>query len=131
MKTISRPFCHLLGALLLVMSGYSSYAAGNPSLTGKNDARYSVIVVNKNQNNKKHRVRLYTDAGRENLLFTVDGVEGKSYQLFIFDMDSRLISQVNIRNRETIALNNISKGNYLFNVLMNDEQIESGGLVVK
>jgi hypothetical protein len=111
------------------MAGYPTFATGNPSLE-KNNTHY-FVVVNKTQNSKKHKIRLYTDASRENILFTVNGVEGKKYQLYIFDMDSKLVTQVNTYNGETSALNNISKGNYLFHVLIEDEQIESGQLTIK
>src|ERR1700675_485322 len=116
MKTVSKSFCCLLVATLFATASYyPSYASSNP-LTAKENTRYSV-VVNKNLNNKKHKIRLYTDAGRENILFSVNGIEGENYQLYVFDMESNLVTQVNIQNHETTALNNMAKGNYLFEVL--------------
>jgi hypothetical protein len=112
----------------MIALSYPSYANSKP-LTAKENTRYTV-VVNKNLNSKKHKIRLYTDAGQESLLFTVNGVEGKSYQLYVFDMESNLVMQVNIQNRETTVLNNIPKGNYLFEVLINDEKIENGQLSI-
>jgi hypothetical protein len=129
MKTVSKSLCNLSGAILIMIAMSSpSYASSKP-LTAKEN-RYSV-VVNNNLNNKKHKIRLYTDAGQENLLFTVNGIEGKSYQLYVFDMESKLVTQVNIQNRETTVLNNIAKGSYLFEVLINDEKIGSGQLSIK
>ncbi len=132
MKTVPKSLCCLSCAiLLLMMESNLSYAAGNTPKAGiYTDIRYSV-VVNKTQNNRQHKIRLYTEAGQESLLFTVNGVEGKNYQLYVFDMDGKLVTQANIHNRETSVLNNISKGNYLFEVLINDEQVESGQLTVK
>jgi len=109
-------------------SGYPSYASSKP-LTAKENTY--LVVVNKNLNSRKHKVRLYSDAGQESLLFTVNGIQGKSYQLYVFDMENNLVTQVNIQNRETTALNNIAKGNYLFEVLIDDEKIESGQLSIK
>ena len=130
MKTVSKSLCYASVALLLSLASYNpSYAKGNP-LTAKENTTYSV-VVNKNLNSKKHKVRLYTDPGQENILFTVNGIDGKSYQLFVFDMESKLVTQVMIQNHETMSLNNMSKGNYLFEVLINDEKIESGHLTIK
>lgn len=121
----------MLAAILMLIANYPSYAGSSkPSIATNNDIRYAVLV-NKNQNSKKHKIRLYTDAGQDKLLFTVNGVEGKKYELFVFDMESRLVSQANIHNRETSVLNNIPKGNYLFQVLVNDEQVESGQLTIK
>lgn len=131
MKTISKSLCYMLAAILMLIANFPSYAGGTkPSIATNNDIRYAVLV-NKNQNSKKHKIRLYTDAGQDKLLFTVNGVEGKKYELFVFDMESRLVSQANIHNRETSVLNNIPKGNYLFQVLVNDEQVESGQLTIK
>ena len=130
MKTVSKSVCFMLVAILFTTASYfPSYASGSP-LTAKENIRYSV-VVNKNLNSKKHKIRLYTDAGRENILFSVNGVEGKNYQLYVFDMESNLVTQVNIQNNETTVLNNMAKGNYLFEVLIKDEKIESGQLSIK
>jgi hypothetical protein len=130
MKTVSKSLCnYVVATLFMIALSYASYANSEP-LTAKENTRYSV-VVNKNLNSKKHKIRLYTDAGQESLLFTVNGVEGKTYQLYVFDMESNLVMQVNIQNRETTVLNNIPKGNYLFEVLINDEKIENGQLSIK
>ena len=132
MKTVSKSLCYSIVALLLMLALHNpSYANGNGNpLTAKENTTYSV-VVNKNLNSKKHKVKLYTDAGQQNILFTVNGMEGKNYQLFVFDTESRLVSQVSIQNRETIVLNNMTKGNYLFEVLINDEKVESGQLSIR
>jgi hypothetical protein len=130
MKTVSKSLSYLfVAALFMIASYYPSYAKGKP-LTAKEKIPYSV-VVNKNLNSKKHRIRLYTNVGQESILFTVNGMEGKKYQLYVFDMESKLVMQVDIQNREITALNNMTKGNYLFEVLMNDETIENGQLSIK
>jgi len=129
MKTTSTSVCRLIGAILLIATtAGATYGANLPR--DYFNVRYSV-VVNKNLNNKKHKIRLYTDAGRENILFAVNGVAGKKYQLFIFDMDSRLVSQANTSSGEISVVNNISAGNYLFEVIVGDEEVESGQLSVK
>ena len=130
MKTISKSICCLLVAILFtIASYYPSYADSNP-LTAKENIRYSV-VVSKNLNSKKHKIRLYTDAGQKNILFSVNGIDGKNYQLYVFDMESNLVTQVSIQNHETSVLNNMAKGNYLFEVLIKDEKIENGQLTIK
>ncbi|PWT70314.1 MAG: hypothetical protein C5B59_20860 [Bacteroidetes bacterium] len=131
MKTLPANIRRLAGVFMLVTASFSIQASGLKSLpVAKHMARYSV-VVNKTLNNKKHKIRLYTNAGEDNILFSVNGVDGKNYQLYIFDMESKLVTQVNIRNHEISVVNNISNGNYLFQVLMEDEQVESGELTVK
>ncbi|MBS1597482.1 MAG: T9SS type A sorting domain-containing protein [Bacteroidetes bacterium] len=130
MKTVSKSLCYIFVAALFTIALYHpSYASSKP-LTAKEKAPYSV-VVNKNLNSKKHKIRLYNDAGHQGILFTVNGIEGNNYQLFVFDMEGTLVTQVNVENRETTVLNNMAKGNYLFEVLIKDERIESGQLSIK
>jgi hypothetical protein len=89
------------------------------------------ILVSKAQTSKKHKIRLYPDARQQVLFFSVNGEDGKVYQLFLFDMDGRLVSQTHIRNKETTVLTNITEGNFLFEVFTDDERIENGQLTVR
>lgn len=114
----------------------SVYAAGeNP--TGGHTLSHSgydtvhSIQVSKSQSSKKYKIRLYPDARQQVLFFSANGEDGKVYQLFLFDMDGRLVSQTHIRNKETTVLTNISEGNFLFEVFTDDERIENGQLTVR
>ena len=89
------------------------------------------VVVTKNLNNKKYKIRLFTAADYKTLLFTVDGVEGNQYTLFVFDLDGKLVIQSDIKNRETGIVPEISVGAYLYEVLTEDTRIESGQLKIK
>ncbi|HVS96612.1 MAG TPA: T9SS type A sorting domain-containing protein [Puia sp.] len=89
------------------------------------------IQVSKSQTSKKHKILLYPDARQQVLFFSAKGEEGKVYQLFLFDMDGRLVSQTRIRSRETTVLTNIPEGNFLFEVFTDDERIENGQLTVR
>jgi hypothetical protein len=89
------------------------------------------IQVSKSQSSKKNKIRLYPDARQQVLFFSASGEERKVYQLYLFDMDGRLVNQASIRNRETTVLTNIAEGNYLFEVFTDDERIENGHLAVR
>jgi hypothetical protein len=89
------------------------------------------IQVNKSPGSKKHKTRLYPDARQQVLFFSANGEDGKIYQLYLFDMDGRLVNQTRIRNRETTVLTNIFEGNFLFEVFTDDERIENGSLTIK
>ena len=110
--------------LALVTTSLLSYAGG--SLPVPNE-----VMITKNLNNKKHKVRLFTASDNKTLLFSVDGVEGKQYSLFVFDLEGKLVIQSAIRNRETGILPEINAGNYLYEVLVNDSKIENGQLKIK
>ena len=89
------------------------------------------IQISKSQTSKRHKIKLYSDARQQVLFFSANGDEGKVYQLYLFDMDGRLVSQTRIRSRETTVLTNISEGNFLFEVFTDDERIENGQLTVR
>jgi hypothetical protein len=91
----------------------------------------TTVVISKTLNNKKHKIRLYKAVNAGSLLFTVDGMEGKKYQLFVFDLEGKLITESDVHNRETSILAEIPAGAYLFDVFMDDKKVEAGQLTVK
>ena len=101
-----------------------SYAGGSLPTT-------NAVVITRNLNSKKHKIRLYTASDYKTLLFTVDGESGRHYTLFVFDLDGRLVMQSAILNQETSILPEINAGNYLYEVLANDNKIESGQIQIK
>jgi hypothetical protein len=103
--------------------------SGVPPACGDTNNVHS-ILVNKSLISKKYKIGLYPDARNEVLFFSANGGEKKVYQLYLFDMDGKLVNQAVIRNRETTVLTNIPGGSYLFQVFSNDERIEDGQLTV-
>ena len=63
-------------------------------------------------------------------LVSVD-LKEKVYQLFLFDVEGNLVKQANIKNKQTTVIDNIEKGNYLFEVFSDDERIENGQVIVR
>ena len=89
------------------------------------------ILIQKQQVSRKHGIRLYPDAAHHVLFFEVKGIYGRAYQLYIFDVEGKLVKQVNIKNKQTTVLENIEKGDYLFEVFSDDERIENGQVIVR
>lgn len=89
------------------------------------------ILVQKQVNNKKHKIRLYPSANHQVLFFNANGEDGKVYQLFLFDVEGKLVKQANIRNKETTVLNNIGKGTFLYEVFIDDERLENGSVIIR
>ena len=116
-----------IGSLVLIVN---CSAHASPLHSPGYDTIHS-IQVNKSQSSKRHKIRLYPDARQQVLFFSANGEDGKVYQLYLFDMDGRLVNQTRIRNRETTVLANISEGNFLFEVFTDDERIENGSLTVR
>jgi hypothetical protein len=91
----------------------------------------AAVVITKNLNSKKHRIRLFTASDAKTILFTADGIDGKHYTLFVFDLEGKLVTQSVIRNREISILPVISAGGYLYEVFVEDKKVENGQLTVK
>jgi hypothetical protein len=90
----------------------------------------NAVMITKNLNNKKHKVRLFTASDYKTLLFSVDGVDENRYTLFVFDLEGKLIIQSVILNHETGILSELPTGNYLYEVLADDTRIENGQLKI-
>jgi hypothetical protein len=123
-ENISRKSRKAILPLALVTTTLVSYA-------GRSLPVPNAVMITKNLNNKKHKVRLFTASDNKTLLFSVDGVEGKQYTLFVFDLEGKLVIQSAIRNRETGILPEISAGNYQYEVLVEDTKVENGQLKIK
>jgi len=134
-KNSPHPFMALAALSLLLVLQYPVHASGrNPdcSWSGRPDTNtIRTILVNKSLKSKKNTIRLYPDARKQVLFFSANGESNKVYQLYLFDMDGKLVNQAAIRNRETTVLTNIGEGNYLYEVFSNDERIENGQLTVR
>ncbi|OQP66706.1 hypothetical protein A4R26_13105 [Niastella populi] len=89
------------------------------------------ILVQKQTTSKKHRIKLYSATEENVLFFSVRGTEKKEYQLFLFDVAGNLIRQANIKNKQTTVIDNIEKGNYLFEVFSDDERLENGQVIIR
>lgn len=89
------------------------------------------ILVQKQVTSKKHRIKLYPNAEQDVLFFSVRGSEDKVYQFFLFDVNGNLVRQANIKGRQTTVIDNIEKGNYLFEVFSDDERIENGRVIIR
>ena len=129
LRTFMRGLTVTGAALCVQLTALAARPAHPPSRSGY-DTIHS-IHVSTAQSSRKHKIRLYPDARQQVLFFSANGQDGKVYQLFLFDMDGRLVSQTHIRNKETTVLTNISEGNFLFEVFTDDERIENGQLTVR
>lgn len=88
------------------------------------------IIVRILQSKKPSVFELYPDVLQEVLLFTAKGEKGKIYQLFLFNIDGKLLRQTQVHSKETSLLAGLTKGDYLFEILSNDERIGNGSITV-
>ncbi len=121
----------LLASGILTLCVSSSYASRVHPAALKGQQPSDTILVQKLVNTKKYKIKLYPNANHQVLFFNVNGDDGKVYQLFLFNVEGKLVKQVNIRNKETTVLNNIGKGNYLYEVFSEDERLENGQVIIR
>ena len=89
------------------------------------------IFIQKNSVVKSHRISLYPDVNQKVVFFSVRGEEGKVYQLYVFDMEGRLVKQAETRNKQTTVLKGIKKGAYVFEVFSDDKRIGNGQIAIR
>lgn len=96
-------------------------------------ASYSTdtIFIQKNRVLKSHRINLYPDANQKVVFFSVRGEKGNVYQLFVFDVDGKMVKQVETRGKQTTILKNIQKGAYYFEVFNDDKRIGNGQIAIR
>ena len=117
----------VISMLTLSVTSFAMYSPPSSSFGQSADT----ILVQKQVNTKKHKIKLYPNASHQVLFFSASGEEGKVYQLFLFNVEGKLIKQANIRNKETTVLNNMAKGTYLYEVFSDDERLENGQVIVR
>lgn len=120
----------LLAGGILTLSVSSAYASRALPASLKVQPA-DTILVQKLVNTRKYKIKLYPNANHQVLFFSVNGEDGKVYQLFLFNVEGKLVKQVNIRNKETTVLNNMGKGNYLYEVFSEDERLENGQVFIR
>lgn len=119
---------------LLVMglfAGSASAAVALPAFPSSSTQPADTILVQKQVNTRKHKIKLYPNANHQVLFFSVQGADGRVYQLFLFDVEGKLVKQVHIRNKETTVLNNMGKGNFLYEVFSEDERLANGQVIIR
>ncbi len=89
------------------------------------------IFVKILQSKRPSAFDLYPDASHEVLLFAAKGENGKVYQLFLFNMDGKLTRQIQVRSKETTLLSGLEKGDYLFEILSDDDRIGNGNIAIR
>ena len=89
------------------------------------------IYIQKNSVVKSHRISIYPDANQKVVFFSVRGEEGKVYQLYVFDIEGRLVKHVESRNKQTKVVKGIQKGSYVFEVFSDDKRIGNGQIAIR
>lgn len=89
------------------------------------------IFIQKNSVVKSHRISLYPDANQKVVFFSVRGAEGKVYQLYVFNIEGKLVKQAETRNRQTTVIKGILKGSYFFEVFSDDKRIGNGQIAIR
>jgi hypothetical protein len=122
---------HVMSVLVVASLTTSTLAADLSASTSSLGKPADTILVQKQVNNKKYKIKLYPNADHRVLFFSASGEAGRVYQLFIFNLEGQLVKQVTIRDKETTVLSNISKGTYLYDVFSEDEKLQNGQVIIR
>jgi hypothetical protein len=117
--------------VIAVMTMAVSFSAASACPVPVRKYQADTILVQKQVTSKKYKIKLYPDANNEVLFFSARGNDEKLYQLYLFDMDGKLVKQANIKNKQITVLDHIEEGNYLFEVFSDDERIENGQVIIR
>ncbi|HTF30931.1 MAG TPA: T9SS type A sorting domain-containing protein [Flavitalea sp.] len=121
----------LLPLLLLLTQALRLWAGSTDDAFTNPRKKADSIYIYKQVLNKAYRIALYPDAAQQVVFFSVTGMEGKIYQLSVFDMEGRLVKQSEIRNKQTTHIKDLEKGVYLFEVFSDDDRISNGQLTFR
>jgi hypothetical protein len=110
-------------ALLIVM-----FLIANTALAS---LKSDTILIQKNTVIRSHKITMYPDANQKVVFFSVRGEEGKVYQLYVFDIEGRLVKQAETRNKQTTVIKGIKKGSYFFEVFSDDQRIGNGQIAIR
>jgi hypothetical protein len=117
----------LLLLFLALCLNNNGIATPKPSLTGSGDS----IVIQKKSLNRSQKFSLYPDAAQKVIFFNVRGNTGRVYQLYVFNMEGKIVKQAEIRNKQTTLIRDFEKGSYLFEVFSDDDRIGNGHIAVR
>jgi len=125
MKTTLPKIMLLVCVLFTGVHSSSKAAIPVPKISGDS------IFIHKQAMSRLHKISMYPDANQKVVFFSVKGEEGKAYQLFIFDLEGKLVKQTEIRNKQTTVIKELEKGIYVFDVFSDDIKIGNGDMTVR
>jgi hypothetical protein len=123
-KQTQKRNCNFIFCILLVAISLPSFASAY-SNTG------DTAVFRKLSGNKSQSIQLFSSSGKQTLLFSAKLKQKKIYRFYMFDMDGKLVAENDLVNKQGVEFTNMQKGDYYFEILMNDDQIEKGTLTIK
>jgi len=126
MKTIQtqKRNCNFIFCLFLIAISLPAFASAY-SKTG------DTSVFRKLSGNKNQNIQLFSNSGKQMILFSAKFKQKKNYRFYMFDMDGKLVAENNLDNKQGVEFTNMQRGNYYFEILSNDDRIENGTLTIK
>ena len=123
-KQTQKRNCNFIFCILLIAISLPSFASAY-SKTG------DTAVFRKLSGNKSQSIQLFSSSGKQTLFFSAKLKQNKIYRFYMFDMDGKLVAENDLVNKQGVEFTNMQKGNYYFEILMNDDRIENGTLTIK
>jgi hypothetical protein len=123
-KQTQKRNCNFIFCILLIAISLPSFASAY-SKTG------DTAVFRKLSGKKNQSIQLFSSIGKQTIFFSAKLKQKKIYRFYMFDMDGKLVAENDLVNKQGVEFTNMQKGDYYFEILMNDERIENGTLTIK
>ncbi|HEY0042133.1 MAG TPA: T9SS type A sorting domain-containing protein [Flavisolibacter sp.] len=100
------------------------------TVSNGNLAQSSPTVVPAKVNTAKEVIKVYPTPKNQGSI-TVQSANETSLSFYLFDLEGNLIYQTIIKKNEKQTINGLTKGTYLYNAFLNDENLEGGKVELK
>ena len=76
-------------------------------------------------------VMIKVEQEKQNITVSVKGLKNNKIQFFMFNVEGKLIKDMNIYGSKKVSISQIEKGIYMYEFFSNDERIKSGEIELK
>ena len=76
-------------------------------------------------------VKIYPDAFKRIMHVIAKGNKGKEIDFFVFDLQSNLIKNYKMKEKEQVKIEGLARGVYVYRVFCGDEETASGNFEIK
>ena len=100
------------------------------TVSNGNLSQSSKAIVPVKLNKAKEVIKVYPTPKNQGSI-TIHSANEKSLSFYLFDLEGKMIYQTIIKKNEKQTIEGLTKGTYLYNAFLNDENIEGGKVELK
>lgn len=112
------------------VKGRNFYKIKTVFLNKTNEQSEIVPVIFSDIADSTREVKVFPNPSKGTVYFSAESNEVAQYQLYLFDIEGKLLRQKMILANQTALISALQRGTYLFEIFKNDERIDRGQLIV-